>query len=125
MKTSTFTAAAMLSRHATPNTTTAAITGMTRFCGFQYCTPSSTPETTVARNAITRLTRSTPEPATRREPAELTRPMASSRFAASPNLVHGHAVAGAGSPQDAPGRPPAGDGADQPVAATTREERPP
>src|SRR5262249_30594650 len=65
----------MLRRHATPNTSNTNTTGTTRLFGFQYWTPSSTPETTVAMKPKTRLNRSRDAPTSRRAGAVI-RPIA-------------------------------------------------
>src|SRR5262245_13724642 len=59
----------MLSRHATPNTSSTTTTGITRLFGFQYCVPSMTPEVTIVTNPTMRLTRARRKPTSGRRAA--------------------------------------------------------
>src|SRR5262245_25415497 len=75
MKTSMQTAATMSSRHATPNTSSAMMTGMMRGFGFQYWSPSSTPASTSTARVSRRFTQSGPPRSPGRVADGLRRPM--------------------------------------------------
>src|SRR5262245_12756817 len=71
----------MLSRQATPNTSSTTTTGITRLFGFQYCVPSMTPDVTIVTNATMRLTRPrrTPMSGPGRRAGAVIRPIAGPR----------------------------------------------
>src|SRR6185436_2313707 len=69
----------MLSRQATPNTSSTTTTGITRWFGVQYCTPSMMPDVTIVTSSRTRLTRPRATPTSGRRTGAVIRPIAGPR----------------------------------------------